>query len=184
MDDILQTILHKEEKILWEGKAEPFTTLDRTHKNAYLKKLCITLAVTLALLLLYFTTVSEVEPFIVAVMLFLAAYICIKPLTEARQLRSARYLVTDERLVLITDEVVNVVYTDIPMAAIRTDADGHSSLLCGQRAIAAAPQQRRSFAATGAVIDMDSQLCDSLIFYAVADIAGMKEALRPYLTVN
>ena len=184
MDDILQTILHKEEKILWEGKAEPFTTLDRTHKNAYLKKLCITLAVTLALRLLYFITVSEVEPFIVAVMLFLAAYICIKPLTEARQLRSARYLVTDERLVLITDEVVNVVYTDIPMAAIRTDADGHSSLLCGQRAIAAAPQQRRSFAATGAVIDMDSKLCDSLIFYAVADIAGMKEALRPYLTVN
>ena len=47
MDDILQTILHKNEKILWEGKAESFTTLDRTHRSAYLKKLYITLAATL-----------------------------------------------------------------------------------------------------------------------------------------
>ena len=184
MDDILATVLHKDEKILWEGKAEPFVTLDRTHKQAYLKKAVITLAVSLTLAVLYFMVVAEINPVIPAAILLVAGYICLKPILDARKLRRARYLITTERLVLITDEVVNAVYSDIPVATVRKDADGHSSLLCGRRAIAIPPEQRRNYAVTGAIFDMDTKICDSLIFYAISDAEKVKEILRPYLTVN
>ena len=184
MDELLNTYLEKGEKILWDGHPEPFTTLDRTHKQPFTRKLVITLITTAILLALYILFVDDMKPLIVVVVLIIAAYICVSTHMNAWQLKKARYLITDRRIIVMNNDFTSAHFDEIPMAFFRKDADGHTSLVCGEYAIKLAPHKWRGYSAAGARIESDSRLCDSLILYAIPEPAKVKEILKPYLTVN
>lgn len=182
MDVMLKSYLEKDEKILWDGGPEAFATLDRTHRQPFMKKLLITLITTAVLLGLYIFGLGHAEPLIIAVVVVIALYICASTHMNAMQLKKARYLITDRRIIVMNNDFTSAHYADIPMAFFRKDADGHTSLICGEYAAQLKPHKWRGFSAVGA--RYDDKVCDSLILYALPDPAKVKEILSPYLTVN
>lgn len=189
MEEILKPILEEDEKLLWSGRPESFETLDKTHKSNFIKRCVITAAVTAVLLALYFIAIgrtgAEVKAGLVVIVLLMAAYSVVSPLLHASQLRKkVQYAVTDKRLVIIKDEPKAMPYSQIGIAAIKTDADGHSSLLCGPSAVKSADIRWRGDTAAGIRTDTDSGLCDALVMYAVPEPEKLRAVLRPYLTLN
>ena len=182
MDEMLGAYLEANEKILWDSHPEAFVTLDKTHKQPFIKKLLITLIITAILLILYIGVLGHAEPLIIAVTLVIAGYICISTHMNAWQLKKARYLITDRRIIVMNNDFTSAHYADIPMAFFRKDADGHTSLVCGDYAAQLKPHKWRGYSAVGA--RYDDKVCDSLILYAIPDPARVKEVLKPYLTVN
>ncbi|MBE6969001.1 MAG: hypothetical protein E7442_02610 [Ruminococcaceae bacterium] len=184
MDEILRSNLEQGEKILWDSHPEAFKTLDRTHKQAFTKKLLITLITTTVLLGLYIFGLGHTEPLIVGVTVIIALYICASTHMTAWQLKKARYLLTDRRIIVMNNDFTFAHYHEIPMAFFRKDSDGHTSLVCGEYAIKLAPHKWRGYSAAGVRFDSDSKLCDSLILYAIPDPEKVRNILKPYLTVN
>lgn len=184
MDEMLSAYLEENEQILWDSHPEPFTTLDRTHKDPFIKKVWITLITTAVLLALYIGVIGGHDPLIIAVTVIIAAYICISTHMNAWQLKKARYLITDRRIIVMNNDITFAHYDEIPMAFFRKDADGHTSLVCGEYAIELAPHKWRSYSAAGVRFIPNSKVCDNLILYAIPDPDKVKEVLKPYLTVN
>lgn len=54
------------------------------------------------------------------------------------------YAVTDKRLILVREAVRDMDFGRIKSASLRRDADGHTSLLCGERALKAKPDKWRA----------------------------------------
>ena len=182
MDEILHSSLEKGEKILWDSHPEAFETLDKTHRQPFTRKLLITLVSTAVLLALYIFLVGGHDPLIIAATLFISAYICASTHMNAWQLKKARYLITDRRIIVMNNDFTSAFYNEIPMAFLRKDNDGHTSLVCGEYAAKLPPHQWRGYSAVGA--RHDEKVCDSLILYAIPDPAKVKEILAPHLTVN
>ncbi|MBE6969000.1 MAG: hypothetical protein E7442_02605 [Ruminococcaceae bacterium] len=173
-----------EETILWEGNPEAFQTLDVTNKPAFVKKSLITIPIVGAILALYILKALTVQIIPIAFLLALGGYICCSPILNARKLRNIRYIITNKRILLVTkDRTTSAAYGDIPVANLRSDVDGHTSLLCGESAVNLAPDQWRSYTAIG-VRANQSGVCDSLVLYAIPDPEKVREILKPYLTVN
>ena len=61
MDEMLKAGLLPDEKILWRGKAEPFTTLDKTHKKRFIICAGIGLLITALVAVAYFAAVLSVR---------------------------------------------------------------------------------------------------------------------------
>ena len=184
MDEMLSAYLEQDEKILWDSHPEAFETLDKTHKQAFTKKLLITVITTAVLLALYIFGLGHAEPLIVAVTVIIAAYICVSTHMNAWQLKKARYLITDRRIIVMNNDITFAHYDEIPVAFLRQDADGHTSLVCGEYAAQLPARKWRSYSAVGVRFEPNSKICDNLILYAIPDPAKVKEILKPYLTVN
>lgn len=189
MEEILKPVLDGGEKILWSGRPESFETLDKTHKSSFIKR-CVIIAVTTAVLCaLYFFAIertgAELKAGLIALILALAVYAALSPILHASQLRKKiQYAATDKRLFVIKDEPKDIPYSQVSIASMKTDEDGHSTLLCGPSAVKSSPVKWRGDAATGIRTDNDSGLCDSLVMYAVTEPDKLREALKPYLTLN
>lgn len=185
MDENLKVILEKDEKVLWQGKPGAFKVLDITHKAAFIKKAVITACVAAAFIVFYFlANKGDFKPVVVLVPIVCGAYIVLNDLLEARKVRKASYFVTDKRLIVLKGDTSSAVYADIPCAALRKDSDGHSTLLCGERAMKAAPNKWRGLSGAGVINNLDTKLCDSLVMYNVEDPETLREVLKPYLTLN
>jgi len=184
MDEMLSAYLEQNEKILWDSHPEAFETLDKTHRQPFTKKLLITVITTAILLALYILVIGGHEPLIIAVVVIIAAYICVSTHMNAWQLKKARYLVTDRRIIVMNNDITFAHYNEIPMAFFRKDADGHTSLVCGEYAAELVPHKWRSYCAAGVRFIPNTKVCDNLILYAIPDPAKVKEILKPYLTVN
>ena len=65
-------------------------------------------------------------------------------------------------------------------AAFVTDGDGHTSLVCGSKAVSSSPSKVRSIASKAARFS-DSKELEAYAMYAIADAATIKEVLKDYL---
>lgn len=189
MEEKLNEALEKDEKLLWSGRPEPFETLDKTHKSPFIKSTVITLVVSLGLIAAYLSFTlrggAETKVGLVVIIALLAAYMVASTFLHSRQLRTRMgYAITDRRLILIKDEAKGVPYSQIPIAAMKTDADGHSTLLCGEYAIKSAPRKWRGSALLGGRMNSETGLCDELVMYAIPEPERVREILKPYLTLN
>ena len=189
MEEKLKDFLQEGEQLLWSGRPEAFETLDKTHKNSYIKSSIITVAVTLGLIVAYIlslrTSGAEMKVGLLVIMALLAVYLLASTFLHAKQLRkSLEYAVTNKRLVLYNDEPKGISYDLIPIAALRTDEDGHSSLLCGAHSVNEPMRKWRSSALAGIRTNMDSGVCEDLVMYAVPDPERLRQVLAPYLTLN
>ena len=71
MTEQLKEALQEGEQLLWQGKAESFETLDRTHKQNLIMTMVISLGVALAICIAYTVAagIANVKPLLILLVL-------------------------------------------------------------------------------------------------------------------
>lgn len=187
MDEMLKTGLLPDEKILWRGKAEPFTTLDKTHKKRFIICAGIGLLITALVAAAYFAAVArgglQAKPYVLLIVLLLCGIPAFNMLGDASKLKKMEYVVTDQRLIILRDSLRPMPFKTIQEAGFRTDDDGHVSLLCGKDALKAKPDKWREICVVGQSAADGTDVCSRFVFYAPADLKGLKAALKDKLPI-
>lgn len=188
MDELLKSALKDDEKLLWSGKPESFETLDKTNKPAFTKKAVISAVAAILLSIVYTFLVAKSNNFkigVVIVIFAIALFVPLAVLLDANKLKkSILYAVTDQRLITVADSAKGVEYSAIKTAAFKTDADGHTSLLCGADALELPPDKWRAQAVTGVCLDDSAEVCERYAMYALPNAEKLKEILAPYLSLK
>lgn len=188
MNERIKDYIGHGEEILWSGRSENFEAMDKTHKNYYLRRGIIIAVIALALIALYIPTAistgAGIKVGVILVLLAVGIYAVISPVLDVKKLRKTEYVLTNEKLIIVSpSDVRSVALSSIPTAKLAKDEDGHTSLLCGPDADKLAACKRRVATLTGALLDQDSSMCDRFVLYAVNDVAGLKKAASGYLTI-
>ena len=189
MEDMLSSVLEAGEEVLWKGKPEAFETLDKTHKPMIIKGEIIKTVVSLALIIAYIVAVNSngagVKPGIIVIILAVLAYALVSPFMHANTLRRrVEYVITNQRLITIKDDAKGVEFSKIKVAEIKTDEDGHTTLLCGPTAVKTEVAKWRSDAALGLRLDNDTLDCDALTWYAIPNAKEAEILLKKYLPIE
>lgn len=189
MKERLKDYLEHDEEILWQGRAENFEAMDGTHKAYYIRRGIIIAVVAILLIAFYIPAVIKtgagIKPGVVVVIAAAGIYGVCSPFLDIGKLRKMEYVLTNEKLLLVTpSEVRSVKLSAIPTARMDSDADGHWSLLCGPDCDGLSPCKRRVATLTGAVLDQDSMMCDRFVMYGVDDVQGLRAASVGYLTIT
>ena len=186
MKEKLDSILGKDEELLWFGSPESFETMDKTNGNS-IKVGIVLKAVIMAALIAGYVIIAAREGIMLGVILFLlaaAAYLILSPFLTARTLRkSVGYAVTDKRLIHIASDAKGIGYSAIREAALKTDADGHVTLLCGKDALKLSEHKWRNAATFPIRIDDETKECDCLVFYALPESEKVRELLSQYISL-
>ena len=188
MKEKLKDYLEHGEEILWYGRAEPFETMDQTHKTYYIRRGVIAAAVFILLIAFYIPTAIKtgagIKPGVVLVIAAAGLYGVFSPFLDVRKLRKMEYVLTTEKLLLVTSgDVRSVKLSAIPTARLASDADGHWSLLCGPDCDTLSPCKRRVATLSGAILDQDSMMCDRFVMYGIDDVQGLRSASVGHLTI-
>lgn len=176
------------EQLLWTGCPEPFETLDRTNKTSIIVGLVIKALVTLGLLLVFIISGKDsggVHPGVIICILAIGAYAILSPFLVARRLRKRTiYGLTDKRVIRsgATDNAVP--YERIKKAVLRTDKDGHTSLLCGSRACDLKPRQWRGEADAAFINNGGEPEASRVILYALPMDDALRALLNQYLPLQ
>jgi len=183
MDELIKAKMEDGESILWQGGPESIRTLDKTNKKRFFITTIICLLTAVVLLFLYVTNVKgDLKPSVFVIILGMCACAPLRRLLGAAKIRKLRYVVTDKRLMIVSDEVKAVPYSRIRIAAFRSDPDNHLSFLAGERALKAAPSHWRDMALTGqSETPEPGEPVEAFAFYAVEDKAGLREAIHRVL---
>ena len=90
--------------------------------------------------------------------------------------RKVEYVITNQRLITIKDEAKGVEFDKIKTAEIKTDADGHTTLLCGPASVKTESDKWRTNATLGLRLDNDTLDCDGLTWYAIPQRKGSRSS--------
>lgn len=186
MEDNVQISLEPGEQILWQGKPEPFKTLDKTHKKSFAVKASIGGLIAIIISAVYVLAVINTAPikiFVFPVVFILCGIPAFNLLGDASKLRKTVYLATDRRLISVRDSAHDMKYTCIHEAAFRTDRDGHVSLLCGDEAMKLKPEKWREAAVVGQRAT-EGPGCHRFVFYAPTDTDVLKAILNEHLSFS
>ena len=189
MEQQLREHLMEGEQLLWSGRPEAFETLDKTNKSSIITGLVITLLVTIGLLVVYVISARDnsvpIKPGVIIAILALAAVALANPFLIARRLRRKTvYGLTDKRVLRsgVFDQAIP--YERIRSAELRTDEDGHTSLLCGPRLAGLKPRKWRSEAEASFIDNRDEPEAARVIFYAIPMSEEVKGFLKQYLPIK
>ena len=125
----------------------------------------------------------KAKPYVILIVLLLSGIPAFNMLGDASKLRKMEYVVTDQRLLVLRDSLRPMPLGNIREAGFRTDADGHVSLLCGKDALKAKPDHWREYCVVGQSNADGSDVCSRFVFYAPADLKGLKAALKDKLPI-
>ena len=180
MEETLQLSLNKGEEILWRGHAEPFQTLDKTHKPDFVRKAVIGAAIVIgfSIFLLSIGKVENKVLFMIVAALLLCSIPAVNVISDASKLRKVEYVATTERLIVLRDAARSAWYSQIKTAAFKEDLDGHVSLVCGTDAVKAKAHKRREICIVGAGVSESGAECERFCFYAPADRASLEKILH------
>lgn len=188
MEEILKSALDDNEKLLWTGRPENFEALDETNRKYFIKKAIIAAAVSALLIAAYALMVVSSGNFkfsIVAIILVFAVYGPLNVLMDANKLKKKiGYAITDKRLITVLDSARGIPYSAVKCAEFRTDADGHTALLCGPDAVNSKAEQWRAFTVIGACMDESGEQCERYVMYALPEAERVKVILKPYLNIE
>ena len=184
----LERALKAGEELLWSGKAESFKILDATNKPVFVFRSILCAVICVVVEILYViganSTGAGVKWALVAVLFIACAASPILFLFRSRKLRKILYAATDTRLMIVSDQVMSVDYPRIPKCAFRKDADGHTTLLCGEKAISSKPGKWRELSVFGNPGDDGTSPCQKFAFYAVDDPEGLRAALTGRVSIE
>ena len=189
MEELLKDSLEKDENLLWSGRPETFETLDTTNKRNFIIKTVVSVVVAAVLMALYIVYALKsgvgIKAFVVVLLVVCAVFGPLNTFTDASKLRKkVLYAVTDKRLLVVRDSIKDVDYVCIIESSFKKDADGHTTLLCGGRAIKAKPTKWRAMTLIGKnSAEDDTGVCDSFAFYALPDDNTLMETIREHLPV-
>ena len=182
MEEMLKDKLMPDEEILWRGKAEPFETLDQTHRKKYVTDLILGAAVAFLLIGLYVLAVlkggAAFMLFLPIVVLVLCGIPAINILRDASKIRKMEYFATNDRLIVLSDHVRSMDYSSIKEAEFRADSDGHVSLLCGKEALEAKQDKWRECTVVGQGSMVDEGECVRFVLYAPEKLDELKAVLK------
>lgn len=188
MEQKLHELLDEDETLLWSGRPEPFTTMDKTNKSSILIGLFIKFAVTLFFLLYYIKATSAgagVKPGVIIFILAVGGYALANPFFVARRLREKTlYGLSDRRLLRAGAMNEAVPYDRMKNVVLRTDADGHTSLLCGPRTQDFKPTLWRGEADAAFINGPDDDEVLRAIMYALPKDKKLETLLRRYLPID
>lgn len=177
----LDKVLGPEETLLWSGRPEKFKILDTTYKPVFIFRCVLCVVILIAVEVLYITTAISMNAGIkwglVAVIFAACAASPILFLARSQKLKKYFYAATNTRLIIVTEQLKEIQYRRIPVCAFKTDADGHTSLLCGEKAVASKPGKWRELAFFGNPGDDGIAPCEKFAFYAVADPDELRKTL-------
>ena len=178
------------EKLLWKGQASSTPTLNRTYKKR-LTALTVIIVCVLAVLLALFMMMAKHQNVpmnwvFFALVTLLACMPIINLFSDAKKVSMAVYAATDKRLLVIADDAKTISYDRITEAALRTDDDGLTTLLCGTKAVKSKPYTWRDRTCLGNQTTKEEEAankpCESFAFYAVNDPEGLKAVLKDRLS--
>ncbi len=176
-------ILQKGEKLLWEGKAAPFETLDPVYKPVFIRKTIASAVIVLAIVIAYVIAAGEnIKPLMIFIIAALGSIGPINTLRDAKALRKITYAATDLRLISVTDAVRSVEYGQIREASWKKDIQGHPCLLCGKDAVRTKETRWREFSVAGAMFTgEDSNECERFAMLGMTDADKLHAVLREKL---
>ena len=183
MDERITNSLREGETLLWKSRAEAIETLDKTNKKRFwiTTAICAVLAVILSALYVIYVK-GPVKPAVLVILVLLCAFAPLRRLLDASAVRKLGYAVTNQRLLIVSGEVKGVSLSRVKEAALRTDEDGHLSLLVGADALKAKPSHWRDVALTGLPgTEEEGTVVEYFGFYAVEDKSGLRKILRQVL---
>ena len=167
----LNKVLNVGEKVLWKGGPEKYKILDKTNTQTFILRcaLCALICILVEISYILMARYSEVD-----ILWWLIGLIFIGCVTSpilfllrSRKLRKHVYVVTNTRLLILKDPVMMVSYRRIQECALKTDADGHTTLLCGNKAVTSKPRKWREISYFGDVGGAETDPCSTFAFYAV-----------------
>mgnify|MGYP007069925427 CR=1 FL=1 len=188
MEQKLHELLEEDEQLLWCGRPERFETLDKSNKQSILVGLVVKVLVVAGILAMYIRAAlaaAGVKWGIIAAILAIGAYAVLNPFLTARRLRSKTFYGLSDRRVLRTganDE--SVPYERIKSAALRMDADGHTTLLCGPRTKDLKPHQWRGEADASFINGPDDPEALRVILYNLPMTKELKAILKEKIGVQ
>lgn len=189
MKEKLKDYLEPGEEILWHGRTEPLVAMDQTHKRYYLRRGTIIALALIVLEILYISTAMKtgagIKPAVAIVIAAAGLFGVFSPWLDVRKLRKMEYVLTTEKLLLVTSgDVRSVRLSAIPTARLDSDADGHWSLLCGPDCDKLALCKRRGAVLSDAILDQDSMMCDRFVMYGIDDVQGLRSASVGHLSIS
>ena len=190
MEELLKKAMEDGENLLWSARPEKFETLDRTYKPIFLRKLIISLLVgvifTVGYILLARKNGVALKWGVVAVVWVFCALSPVGIFRDAKALaKNTVYGITDKRLITVanTDAIRTVPYDKLEQAALYTDEDGHTSLICG-RANGKTGGNLREAALSAVSMSADEEKCDRFVMYAVPQSDKLRKLLSEHVTVK
>lgn len=185
MEEMLKNALDNDEKLLWSGRPEAFDTFDETNKKHFIKKVITAAVITALLVAGYALLVAGSGNFklsIVVIILVFAVYSPMNLILDANKLKKkVLYGITDKRLITVIDSARSVHYTEIKTAALKTDPEGHTTLLCGHEAVDSKPELWRAYTIIGICMNDRGDVCERYAMYALPEPEKIREILKPYL---
>ena len=190
MEDILKSKLKDDEALLWCAVPVAFETLDKTHKAHFMRKAILVAIGMVAVILLYILAAAKnhaaVQPLVIAVLLAAGAYGIFGDILDANKLRKKTvYGLTDQRIIAVmgmSTESVDYERMGKGDYEFVTDEDGHTSLLCGERAREAKPHARRSVTVCGAQNNAETGECHGFGMYGItAEVKAIDAILSKYI---
>ena len=189
MEKQLREHLLEDEQLLWTGCPESFDTLDKSNKTSIVVGIVIKALVTLGILLVFIISARQdgksVSPIAIALILAFGVFAMINPFLVARRLsKKTIYGLTDKRILRSGSNDEAVPYERIKSAVLRTDQDGHTSLLCGARAVKLKPRQFRGEADAAFVNNQGEPEAERVILYALPMDDALMRLLNTYLPLK
>ena len=187
MDEIIKEELQQGEKILWSGKTENFDIFDATNKKPIILRAVLIIGIVSFVCAFYaYYALSgniELKPALIWLALFCAALGAVSGYTNGKKLKKMKYVITNQRIISCVEVPKALKFSDIKEVEFKTDADGHTSVLFGKKAINAKEHQRRSLALLDPYIDEDTGFCSRFVMYAVPDAEQIKKLIGQYTAI-
>lgn len=188
MEEKLKAKLKDDETLLWTAKPEAFETLDSTHKKHFVMKGILLSVIFLALIAIYIraalSTHSTIQIPVILIGLAAYAYGLFGEFMDANKLRNkSLYALTDQRMIAVMGMSVEAVdYERLSDYEFVTDEDGHTSLLCGERAREVKPYSRRSATVCGAQNNAETGECHGFAMYGItAEVDNIEKILSQHI---
>lgn len=188
MEEKMRAMLEEDEKLLWTGRPERFETLDKTNRKSILIGLAVKVAVALFILLYYLYLAGQtggIKPGVIFFVVIIAGYAILNPFLVARRLRDKTlYGLTDRRVLRTGANEESAPYERMKAVALRTDSDGHTTLLCGPRTQNLKPHQWRGEADAAFINGPDDPEAVRVILYNLPKDKELMTLLKRYLPID
>lgn len=189
MEEKLKAKLKDDETLLWSARPEAFEILDKTHKGHFMKKAVLIAVVFLAIVAYYVymanKTSSPVNAPVILIGLAAALYGMFGEFLDGKKLQNKTlYALTDQRMIAMMGmsfEAVDYERMTHDYEFV-TDEDGHTTLLCGERAREVKPYSRRTVTVCGAQNNSETGECHGFAMYGItAEVKNIEKILSKYI---
>ena len=191
MEEKLKAKLKDDETLLWTARPEAFEILDKTHKAHFVKKAILIAVIVAAAIAVYINaaikTNSPVQIAVIIIALIAGGYGMFGEFLDGRKLQNKTlYALTDQRMIAFMGMSFEAVdYSRVKDYEFVTDEDGHTSLLCGERAREVKPHGRRSVTVCGAQNNAETGECHGFAMYGItAEVKNIEKIISGRIGVE